>query len=105
MQPFVVNQENYEQEVQRADSPVLLDFWAEWCGPCQMIAPIVEEIAQEKPALRVGKVNVDADAPLAMSLGVSSIPTLIYFENGQEKARLVGYQDKAAILSQLPLAE
>lgn len=79
----------------------LVDFYADWCGPCKMIAPIVEEIANERTDITVGKVNVDNDADIAIKYGVSSIPTLIVFKDGKEKARVVGYQQKDDILAML----
>lgn len=79
----------------------LVDFYADWCGPCKMIAPIVEEIANERTDITVGKVNVDNDADIAIKYGVSSIPTLIVFKDGKETARVVGYRQKDDILAML----
>lgn len=86
---------NFEEEVLRSEKPVLVDFWATWCGPCQMIAPIVEEIAKENEnRLKVGKVNVDEAADLAVKFDVASIPTLMLFRNGNVVGTIVGYREK-----------
>ena len=89
---------NFETEVLGADKPVLVDFWATWCMPCRMLAPTIEEIAEDAEGRAyVGKVNVDEEGELAMKYGVRSIPTLIFFENGKEVNRMVGVQDKEDI--------
>ncbi len=89
---------NFEELVLNADKPVLVDFWATWCMPCRMLAPTIEEIAEEAEGRAyVGKVNVDEEGELAMKYGVRSIPTLIFFENGKEVNRMVGVQDKEDI--------
>ena len=99
MSEITLTIDNFEEKVLKADKPVLVDFWATWCMPCRMIAPIVEEIAEETAGQAyVGKVNVDEQAELAVRYRVSSIPTLIVFENGQEQRRTVGAQDKEELL-------
>jgi len=101
MSAMHINKANYENEVVRSDKKVLLDFWAPWCGPCQMVLPLVEEIAAERPDIKVGKVNVDEERELAKQFRVMSIPTLVVLENGEVIKRVVGARDKAGILELL----
>ena len=89
-----ITKENYQTEVVESDKPVLLDFWATWCGPCRMIAPTVEEIAAERSDIKVGKVNVDEQAQLANRYGIESIPTVLIFKDGKLVERAVGYRKK-----------
>ena len=90
--------ENFEEEVIKSEKTVLVDFWAPWCGPCRMLSPIVDEIADERSDIKVGKVNVDEQEELAMRYGIMSIPTLIVFKNGEVVKKTMGVQPKAAIL-------
>ena len=94
-----LNQNNFNNAI--ANGTALVDFYADWCGPCRMVSPIVDEIAEERSDITVGKVNVDDENALAMKYGVMSIPTLIVFQDGQEKTRIVGARPKAAILAEL----
>lgn len=96
-----VNTQNFENEVLNAPGTVLVDFYADWCGPCQMVSPIVDEIAEEQTAISVCKVNVDESAALAKQYKVMSIPTLIVFRDGKESARMIGYKPKEEILAGL----
>ena len=96
-----VNKENFQQEIMEADKKVLVDFWAPWCAPCRMVVPIVEEIALERPDIKVAKVNIDTQPELASRFGVMSIPTLLVMEEGQVISRAVGARPKNAILSML----
>ena len=93
-----VTLENFEAEVIKSDLPVLVDFWASWCGPCRMLSPIVDQIADERTDIKVCKVNVDEQEELAMRFGIMSIPTLIVFKNGEVIKKTIGVQPKAAIL-------
>ena len=88
---------NFESEVINSDKPVLIDFWAEWCGPCRMLAPTVEAIANERDDIKVGKINVDNEDRLAVSFGIDSIPTLIIVKNGEIAGKLVGYNSKTIV--------
>ena len=101
MAVITVTKDNFEEKVVNAQGKVLLDFWATWCGPCRMVAPIVEEIAAETPGLTVGKVNVDEEMELAVRFGIVSIPTLIVLEKGEIVNKAVGYAPKAELLKLL----
>ena len=102
MSAITITQNNFKKEVLESSKPVLIDFWASWCGPCRMIAPIVEQIADEQAgALKVGKINVDEEPQLAAQFGVMSIPTLVLFKDGQLVGKSVGVKPKQAIMSMI----
>ncbi len=96
-----INKQNYQQEVVNSDKPVLLDFWAAWCGPCRMLSPIIDEIAEEREDIKVGKVNVDEEPELASQFQVMSIPSVFVLKNGKIVAQSLGVKPKAQILALL----
>ena len=97
MAEITITNKNFDQEVLASDKPVLVDFWATWCGPCRMLAPIIEEIAESRSDIKVGKVNVDEEGELAVRFGIASIPTVMVFKNGDIAAQAIGYRPRAEI--------
>ena len=102
MKPLTISDDNFENEVLKSDQPVLIDFWATWCGPCRAIAPIVEDLASEYEGMvKIGKLDVDNNQDTAIKYGVRSIPTLLVFKNGQVKERIIGAVPKTQIVQKL----
>ena len=101
MSAININKNNFQSEVLNSEKKVLLDFWAPWCGPCRMVVPILEQIAGERPDIKVGKINVDENPELASQFGIMSIPTLVVMENGKIVSQAMGARPKDAILAML----
>jgi thioredoxin 1 len=100
-----LSSENFDQEVLKSDTPVLVDFWAEWCGPCKMLAPVLDELATEYGGkIKVGKVNIDNDQQLSVQYGIQSIPTLLVFKDGQVQGQHVGLKSKSVLKEALDTA-
>ena len=101
MSEIIITKENFESEVIKSDVPVVVDFWASWCGPCKMLAPEIAQLAQE--GVKVGKVNVDEEGELAMQFGIMSIPTIILFKDGKIEKKTIGYMTKDQLKAELGL--
>ncbi len=102
MSVIALNENNFEEEVLKCDKPVLIDFWASWCGPCRMMSPVIDAIAEEKQdSVKVCKINIDEEQNLAVKYNVMSIPTFVVIKDGKETGRSVGVQDKSEIESML----
>ena len=105
MKPVAISDRTFDLEVLKSETPVLVDFWATWCGPCKMIAPVLEEITSEKDGkLKIAKLDVDQNPDSAQKFGVMSIPTLLLFKDGREVSRIVGYRSKTQLVQQLEKA-
>jgi len=102
---MTVTEQTFEQEVVQSDKPVIVDFWAEWCGPCHAVAPVLDRIIEERPDYKLVKVNIDEEQGLAQRYGVASIPTMILFKDGQPAAAAIGAQPKAALEKSLGIVE
>ncbi len=101
MSVLKITKDNFDDEVINSDKPVILDFWAEWCGPCKMYSPVIEELSDELTDVKVGKINIDEEFELSQKFKVMSIPTTIVIENGEVKNKAVGVQTKAEVLQML----
>lgn len=101
MSVITITSDNFDAEVIKSEKTILLDFWASWCGPCKMLSPVVDEIADETPDINVGKINVDEENELAARFGISSIPTLVVMKNGKIEASSVGVRPKSEILAMI----
>ena len=101
MSAININKNNFQNEIMNSEKPVLLDFWAPWCAPCRMLAPVVEEIANERADIKVGKINIDEQSELANKFGIMSIPTLVVMKNGKIVQQVSGVRPKNAILEML----
>ena len=101
MSAININKNNFQNEIMNSEKPVLLDFWAPWCAPCRMLAPVVEEIANERADIKVGKINIDEQSELANKFGIMSIPTLVVMKNGKIVQQISGVRPKNAILEML----
>jgi len=102
MSVIAITKENFAQEVLQSTKPVLLDFWAPWCGPCRMVSPVVDEIAEDNADIKVGKINVDEEPELAAQFGITSIPALFVMQDGKVVNQAVGARPKAQILAMIP---
>jgi thioredoxin 1 len=98
MKELIIKNSSFEEDVLNSDIPILVDFWAEWCGPCKMLSPVLTEIAEENDAFKIGKVNVDKDPSLAQKYLITNIPCLILFKDGKEVNRMVGLHSKEEVL-------
>ena len=101
MNVLKITNKNFEEEVLNSDKPVIIDFYADWCGPCKMMSPIIDSIAEENKELKVGKINVDEAQELAVKYNIMSIPTIIIFKNGNEHKKIVGVTSKENILKEI----
>ena len=101
MAVLTINQHNFDSEVMKSEKPVLLDFWASWCGPCRMFSPVIQEVADSHPEIKVGKINVDEEPELARAFGVMSIPSIFYVKQGKVVTSSVGMQPKEKVEAML----